>query len=61
MLQKLIPRGLQDLHYENNHGVPMKQFWTDLRLELDSEKWKCPTDQKHIIEHSTLSIPNIVT
>ncbi len=30
----------------------MKQFWTELCLELDSEEWKCPTDQKHIIDHS---------
>ena len=42
----------RDLHYENNHGGPMKQFWTDLCLELDSEEWKCPTDKKHIIDHS---------
>jgi hypothetical protein len=30
----------------------MKQFWTDLCLELDSEEWKCPTDKKHIIDLS---------
>ena len=42
----------RDLHYENNHGGPMKQFWTDLCLELDSEEWKCPTDKKHIIDLS---------
>jgi len=32
----------RDLHYENNHGGPMKQFWTDLCLELDNEEWKLP-------------------
>ena len=42
----------RDLHYENNHGGSMKQFWTDLCLELDSEEWKCPTDKKHIIDLS---------
>jgi hypothetical protein len=42
----------RDLHYENNHGGPMKQFWTDLCLELDGEEWKCPTDKIHIIDLS---------
>jgi hypothetical protein len=42
----------RDLHFENNHGGPMKRFWNDLCLELDSEEWKCPTGKQHIIDLS---------